>query len=96
MPFQPGHKLATGRPKGSANKNVSKLRQSLEAITDAGVEDFNQCLAEVRETNPAKYLEVYLKLLEYSVPKLRQIDNTHEIGDDTLSKIEVIVKKTNE
>jgi hypothetical protein len=82
-----------GRPKGATNKDVSRLREALSAISEGGVEDFNQCLAEVRETNPARYLDLYIKLLEFSLPKLRSVDQTVEIGDETLKGIEVLIKK---
>lgn len=93
MPFVKGQQGLGGRKKGVPNKNLSTLRQALTAITEAGVEDFNQCLADVRETNPGKYLEIYLKLLSYSVPQLRQTDLTMDVGEDTLSKLEITIKK---
>jgi hypothetical protein len=82
-----------GRPKGVANKDTGKLREALTAIAEGGVVDFNQCLAEVRETNPGKYLELYLKLLEFSTPRLRSVDQTVDLSDDTIKGIEVLIKK---
>ena len=87
MPFKAGE--VTGRPKGSEGKDTKKLREAIAAITNGGVEDFQRALGDVLEENPAKYLELYLKLLEYTMPKLRSIDTNIELGESTLHKITV-------
>ncbi len=89
MPFKPGE--VTGRPKGAEGKDTKRLREAIAAITEGGVEDFQRALADVLEDNPAKYLELYLKLLEYTMPKLRSIDTNIELGDNTIQKITVEV-----
>jgi len=94
MPFT--SETATGRPKGAEGKDTKKLREAIAAITNGGVEDFQRALGEVLEENPAKYLELYLRLLEYTMPKLRSIDTNIELGDNTIQKItvEVNAKRT--
>jgi len=89
MPFT--SETATGRPKGAEGKDTKKLREAIAAITTGGVEDFQRALSEVLEDNPAKYLELYLRLLEYTMPKLRSIDTNIELGDNTIQKITVEV-----
>lgn len=87
MPFKAGE--VTGRPKGAEGKDTKRLREAIAAITEGGIEDFQRALGDVLEENPAKYLELYLKLLEYSMPKLRSIDTNVELGESTLHKITV-------
>ena len=94
MPFTP--ETATGRPKGAENKETKKLREAIASITVGGVEDFQRALNEVLEENPSKYLELYLKLLEYTMPKLRSIDTNIELGENAISKITVEVAKKSE
>lgn len=96
MPFVPGQEFSGGRPKGAENKETKKLREAIAAITTGGVEDFQRALNEVLEENPAKYLELYLKLLEYTMPKLRSIDTNIELGENAISKITVEVAKKSE
>lgn len=91
MPFIPGQEFSGGRPKGAENKETKKLREAIAAITTGGVEDFQRALGEVLEENPSKYLELYLKLLEYTMPKLRSIDTNIELGESTIHKITVEV-----
>ena len=92
MPFT--SETATGRPKGVGNKSTEKLREAIAALTEGGIEDFQSCLAEIREDNPVKFLEMYLRLLEYSLPKLRSVDTNLGISEDGISgiKIEVVTK----
>ena len=87
MPFT--SETATGRPKGSEGKDTKKLREAIAAITNGSVEDLQSCFAEIREDNPVKFIEMYLRLLEYTMPKLRSIDTNIELGDNAIQKITV-------
>ena len=89
MPFT--SETATGRPKGSEGKDTKRLREAIAAITNGSVEDLQSCFAEIREDNPVKFIEMYLRLLEYTMPKLRSIDTNIELGDNTIEKITVEV-----
>jgi hypothetical protein len=89
MPFKAGE--VTGRPKGAEGKDTKRLRESIAAITEGGIEDFQRALGDVLEENPAKYLELYLRLLEYTMPKLRSIDTNIELGDNTIQKVTINV-----
>lgn len=92
MPFTPGNSFGTGRPKGALNKVNDKVRSIISALTEAYAEDFDTALAHVQENNPQKFAEIYLKLLEYSMPKMRAIESTVDLGEGTIEKITVEVK----
>ena len=98
MPFQPGHSLAQGRPKGSPNKENQIIKEAITAIVEGAIPDLVTVLAEMRETNPVKYTENVLKLMEYTVPKLRSIDSNVSLDTESLGsiKIEVVTKEKNE
>ena len=98
MPFEPGHSLSTGRPKGSPNKENKDLRDAIQAIVNGAIPDVVAVLAEMRETNPIKYTENVLKLMEYVIPKMRSVDTNLSVDTESLSsiKIEVITKEKNE
>ena len=98
MPFQPGHNLSSGRPKGAVNKENQVIKQAITAIIEGGLEDFQSVLAEMRETNPVKFAENYMKLMEYTVPKLRSVDSNVSVDPESLGsiKIEVITKEKHE
>ena len=89
MPFT--SETATGRPKGAEGKDTKRLREAIAAITNGSVEDLQSCFAEIREENPVKFIEIYLRLLEYTMPKLRSIDTNIELGDNTIQKVTINV-----
>jgi len=93
MAFQEGNKLSNGRPKGSPNKFTDKVRSNLSKLTDQKLSDLQDALEEVREESPAKYVELYLKMLEYTMPKLRAIDTKLDVADNAIEKIVVELKK---
>ncbi len=96
MPFNADNP-GTGRPKGAENKETKKLREAIAAITEGGIEDFQRALNEVLEENPSKYLELYLKLLEYTMPKLRSVDTNIGVNEDSIGNIKIeVVNKANE
>ncbi len=95
MPFTPGHDLGHGRPKGAENKEKKQLRESINAILEGGIEDFNSTMAILKETNPKAYLDTYVKLIEYGLPKLRSVDTTIDVKDNVES-IKIEIKKGKE
>ena len=97
MPFVPGNP-GGGRPKGAVNKENKIIKDAINAIIEGGLEDFQSVLAEMRETNPVKFAENYMKLMEYAVPKLRSVDSNISVDPESLGsiKIEVVTKEKNE
>ena len=95
MPFTPGNNLGQGRPKGSPNKENLELGNAIQAIVNGAIPDVVSVLADMRETNPVKYTENVLKLMEYVIPKMRSVDNTISVDPEYLGsiKIEVITKE---
>ena len=94
MPFTAGE--VSGRPKGSEGKDTKRVREAITAITEGGITSLNECFDEIRTTNPAKFVELYLRLLEYTMPKLRSIDTNIDVSDSMIQKItvEVNAKRT--
>lgn len=98
MAFTPGNTLGQGRPKGSPNKENQIIKEAITAIVEGAIPDLVTVLAEMRETNPVKYTENIMKLMEYTVPKLRSIDSNVSLDTESLGsiKIEVVTKEKNE
>ena len=95
MPFTPGNNLSQGRPKGSPNKENKELREAIQAIVNGAIPDVVSVLADMRETNPIKYTENVLKLMEYVIPKMRSVDTNISVDTESLGsiKIEVVTKE---
>ena len=93
MAFKEGNDFGKGRPKGSPNKFTDKVRTNLMKLTDQKLVDLQDALEEVRGESPAKYVELYLKMLEYTMPKLRAIDTKIDVAEGTIDKITIEVKQ---
>jgi len=76
MAFEKGHSKLGGKTKGSENK-VSKAARELFLTTLEGeVEHISASFAQVRETDPAKYLDLFAKYAQYFMPKKLDISNS--------------------
>ena len=92
MAFQPGNTFGQGRPKGSQNKYSQEIKDSVESLIHGYTEDFDTVLSQLVETNPGKFAEIYLRMLEYTIPKQRAVESTVDLSEGTISKITVEVK----
>lgn len=93
MPFAKGNTLGQGRPKGSVNKANEKIKQAIDSLLEGHIGDFTQVLGQLRETNPVKYTDAILRLMEYSVPKQRAVESTIEFEGEGINKIVVELKQ---
>lgn len=60
-----------GRSKGTPNKSTTKARESITKVTNDNAPRIAKWLREVHEQDgPKAALDMYIKLLEFSVPKL--------------------------
>jgi hypothetical protein len=63
-----------GRPKGSPNKTTASVREAIATFAQENVSKMGEWLNEVED--PAKRLDLYLRALEYHVPKLGRVEQT--------------------
>jgi hypothetical protein len=94
MPFVKGDTRINreGRMKGVPNTDVAFVRNTLAQIIATEIPEIHSALAEVRNQNPARYLELLLKTMEYTTPKLMHIKSDVELGEGTIQSIQVIMK----
>jgi len=70
--------MAGGRPPGSPNKATAEVREAIAEFAKANVPQMSEWLAQVED--PAKRLDLYLRALEYYIPKLARTEVTGEDG----------------
>lgn len=104
--FEKGNKMGKGRPKGSLNRSTEMAKLTLSRLANKGLDNISEDIEQIRKTNPVKAAELYIKILEYVVPKLKAVDM--KVEGDIKQKIEKITievkqakdgennKKTNE
>ena len=70
-----GHKTG-GRQKGTPNKSTTRVRDAIAVFAEGNVDRLQEWLDAIATEDPAKAVDVYIKLLEYHVPKLSRSDDT--------------------
>ena len=66
MPFKKGHKLSTGRPKGSENKISAEIKSKLQDVINEAVSQI-----DITRMNQDQILKLVQVGLGYTIPKLR-------------------------
>ena len=85
--FEKGNKLG-GRKKGSVNRTTEMAKLTLARIADKGLNNINEDLEKIRKSNPIEAAKLYLKLLEFVVPKLKAVDM--QVSGEISHKVEQI------
>ena len=84
--FKPGESgNPSGRPKGSRNKN--SLRDKVFQLID---ENFERIQADLDSLEPKDRIQTLLRILEFSLPKMRAVefyDDIDRLSDDQLDEI---------
>ena len=77
-----GVKGRSGRTAGTPNKVTRDVREAIAVFAQDNVEHMSSWLNQIED--PAKRLDLYLRALEYHVPKLARVENEHS-GTVTLA-----------
>lgn len=97
MPFTKGDKNINrgGRPKGSSNRTTEMMKKNVARAANYGLDFLKEDYQKLRKEDPAKALTLLLKLLEFSLPKLKAMDvNLEGEIKNTIESIKVeIVEK---
>jgi hypothetical protein len=89
-------KRSAGRPKGALNKGNEKLRKALANFVERNYAVLGDAMEEVRATSPKDYVNLFLKICEFSLPKLQSINQNIELGEETINKINVEIKRNSD
>lgn len=79
-----------GRPKGSLNKNTSKLR---EAISCFLTDNFDSIVNDFQELSPKDRVKFYCDLLNYNLPKVQSIQMETDFDRLSDSQLDTIMKE---
>ncbi len=93
MAFQKGHKLATGRPKGAINRSTEMMKLTIARAVDNTLNTLSADLEKIRKDDPERAIELALKLMEFTLPKLSRTEMRAEI-DQRIHQINVNINKS--
>lgn len=82
-----------GRPKGSRNRSSEMQKINVQRAINEGLDFLKEDYQKIREEDPAKAVTLLLKMMEYSIPKLKSVDMNVE--GQINSKIEQITVNIN-
>ena len=67
-----------GRKKGVPNKQTAEIREAYQRLTEANLENMTHWLQSIAADDPAKAMDMMLKLSEFIIPKLAStIETSH-------------------
>jgi hypothetical protein len=77
--FQKGNQLGKGRPAGALNRSTEQAKLAVARLANSGLDALREDLEKIRKKDPIEAAKIYLKLIEYIVPKKSSIEMKAEI-----------------
>ena len=95
MAAQKGHTKAGGRIKGTPNKSTAEIKEIITRVVGNQLDMLEDDLKKIRKESPARAAEIYMKMVDYVLPKQSK---TELIGEVThkVSKVVIEIKKNND
>jgi len=90
MPFQHGfdpNRNYNGRPKGSANRVTEQLKEAFALLLENNLEQYEVWLSAVAADDPARALEIALKISERFIPVMSRQEVTGADGADLFANV---------
>ena len=76
-----------GRPKGSKNKITEEIREAFKMVLENKLPDLELWLQQTAQTDPAKAVDLLLKLSNRFLPELSRTELTAKDGDDLFKSL---------
>ena len=92
MGFQKGNRLG-GRKPGALNRSSEEAKLAVARIANQGLDAFREDIDRIRKENPIEAAKLYLRLLEYIVPKKSAIELKGEIKQQIQQVTVTVIKK---
>jgi len=77
--FEVGNKMG-GRKPGSLNRSTEQAKLTIARLANRGLDNIMEDFDKIRKDSPVEAAKLYLKLLEYIVPKKSSIDISGEVN----------------
>lgn len=79
-----------GRPKGSKNRATGELRHKINDLLE---NQFDRITDDLDKLEPKERVTAWIKLLEYSLPKLTRAENTVDLSELSEQEIDSLIQK---
>ena len=93
--FEKGHQLSKGRPKGALNRSTEEMKLTIARAVNNTLSTISSDLENIKKEDPIAAVNLALKLLEYTLPKMRSVDMKGSLEvDQRIQQITVNINKT--
>ena len=93
MAFEKGNKLSKGRPPGAVNRSTEMMKLSLARATNRVMDNLPSLMEQMMEKDPARAVDLTLKMLEFHLPKQSRMELKAEI-EQRIHQITVNINQT--
>ena len=76
-----------GRKKGSQNRATKQIREAYQKLTEDNLDNMSTWLSQIAGDDPAKAMDLMLRLSEYIIPKLARQEVTGNNGEDLFKNV---------
>tara|TARA_R110000772_G_scaffold66847_2_gene148688 strand:- start:268 stop:585 length:318 start_codon:yes stop_codon:yes gene_type:complete len=76
-----------GRTPGIPNKNTMAIREAYQKLTEDNLDNMSIWITQVAGDDPAKALDIMIRLSEYIIPKLARTELSGNDGEDLFKNI---------
>ena len=89
MPFEKNDDRINraGRPKGSKNKITEEIREAFQMVLENKLPDLERWLQQTAQEDPAKAIDLLLKLSNRFLPELSRQELTAADGEDLFKSL---------
>ena len=84
--------MAKGRPVGALNRSTEEMKLTIARAVNNTLNTISKDLEEIKKRDPEKAIDLALKLMEYSLPKLSRTEMKAEI-DQRIQQISVNINR---
>jgi hypothetical protein len=92
MRFEPGNKMSKGRPVGAVNRSTEMMKLTIARAVNNTLDTIQKDLEEIKKRDPEKAIDLALKLMEYTLPKLSRTEMKGEI-DHRIQQISININR---
>ncbi len=82
-----------GRPKGSSNRSSEMQKVNIQRMINEGLDFMKEDYHKLRKTDPKGAMTLLLKMMEYSIPKLKSVEIKGEI-EAKIQSISININKS--
>ena len=85
-----------GRETGTCNIVTKEIRETFQSLIEQNLPELQNWITSTGQKDPAKAVELVLKLTEFCLPKLKTIEMTGKNGDDLIPRYDLSKMSTAE